>query len=90
MISIGKIAGKQVEGQTLLEIPVVTDDFQMRELGITFGIEVWSLPDLLGIMYKSNWIELRGIKALLKYIKYIKDLQYRSFEKDVKNAFRDL
>jgi hypothetical protein len=73
-----------------LEVPVVTDDFQMRELGITFGIEVWSLLDLLKIMYKSKGIELSAIKTLLKYLKYIKDLPYPSFVKDTNKAFRDL
>jgi predicted nucleic acid-binding protein len=66
MISKGKIARKSVKGQTFLKIPVVTDDFQMRELGITFGIEVWGLLDLLKIMYRSKWIELSEIKSLLK------------------------
>jgi len=73
-----------------LEIPVVTDDFQMRELGITFGIEVWSLLDLLKIMYKSRRIELSDIKTLLTYLKYIKDWPSLSFEKDAKKVFRDL
>jgi len=62
----------------------------MRELGITFGIEVWSLLDLLQIMFKSMRIKHSDIKALLKYLKYIKDLPYPSFEKDTNKVFRDL
>jgi hypothetical protein len=73
-----------------LEIPVVTDDFQMRELGGTFGIEVWSLLDLLKIMYKSQRIELGDIKTLLSYLKYMKDWPYPSFEKDARKVFKDL
>jgi len=73
-----------------LDIPVVTDDSQMRELGITFGIEVWNLLDLLKIMYASKRIELSEIKTLLAYLKYIKDLPYPSFEKDSKKVFRAL
>jgi hypothetical protein len=73
-----------------LEIPVVTDDFQMRELGIIFGIEVWGLLDLLKIMLKSKRIALSDIKTLLIYLKYIKDLPYPSFEKDTNKVFRDL
>jgi hypothetical protein len=73
-----------------LEFPVVTDDSQMRELGKTFEIEVWSLLDLLKIMFKSKRIELSDIKTLLKYLKYIKDWPYPSFEKDAKKVFRDL
>jgi hypothetical protein len=73
-----------------LEIPVVTDDSQMRELSITFGIEVWSLLDLLQIMYKSKRIELSDIKTLLNYLKYIKDWPYPSFAKDAKKVFKGL
>jgi hypothetical protein len=71
-----------------LEIPVVTDDSQMRELGKTFEIQVWSLLDLVKIMYESKRIELSDIKTLLNYLKYIKDSPYPSFEKDAKNVFR--
>lgn len=73
-----------------LEIPVATDDSQMRELGITFGIEVWSLLDLLKIMYKSKRIELGDIKTLLNYLKYVRNWPYPSFVKDVKKVFREL
>ncbi|MDF1593012.1 MAG: hypothetical protein P1P89_15960 [Desulfobacterales bacterium] len=73
-----------------LEIPVVTDDVQMRELGITFGIEVWSLLDLLKIMYKSKRIEFSDIKTLLNYLQYMKDWPFPSFEKDAKKVFGDL
>jgi len=62
----------------------------MRELGITFDIEVWSLLDLLKIMYKSKRIKLSDIKTLLNYLKYIKDWPYPSFEKDAKKDFRGL
>jgi len=62
----------------------------MRELGITFDIEVWSLLDLLKIMYKSKRIELSDIKTLLNYLKYIKDWSYPSFGKDAKEVFRGL
>jgi hypothetical protein len=90
MISKGKIARKSVKGQTFLKIPVVTDDFQLRELGITFGIEVWGLLDFLKIMYRSKWIELSEIKSLLKDLYYIKGLPYPSFEKDTNKVFRNL
>ena len=73
-----------------LEIPVVTDDSDMREIGITFGIEVWSILDLLKIMHKSKRIELGDIQTLLNYLKYIKDWPYPSFEKDAKKAIREL
>ena len=73
-----------------LEIPVVTDDSQMRELGVTFGVEVLSLLDLLKIMYKAKRIEISDIKILLSYLRYIKDWPYLSFEKDAKKVFKDL
>ena len=62
----------------------------MRELSITFGIELWGLLDLLKIMHKSKRIELSDIKTLLNYLKYIKDWPYPSFEKDAKKIFREL
>ena len=73
-----------------LDIPVVTDDFDMRELGSTFGIEVWSLLDLLKIMYHSERIELSDIKTLLSYLKYMKDWPYPSYEKEVKRVFKGI
>jgi hypothetical protein len=60
--SIGKITGKQGKGQSILEIPVATDDFQMKELGKAFGVEVLRLLDLLEIMHKCKEIELSDIK----------------------------
>ncbi|CAB1060535.1 hypothetical protein D1BOALGB6SA_5301 [Olavius sp. associated proteobacterium Delta 1] len=71
-------------------IPVVTDDFQMRKLGTNFGFEVWSLLDLLKIMYKSKWIDISDIKTLLNYLKYAKDLPYPSFEKHIKIFFEGI
>ncbi len=41
---------------------MATDDFQMKELGKAFGAEVWSLLDLLEIIYKCKGIELSDIK----------------------------
>ena len=73
-----------------LDIPVVTDDSQMRELGLTFGIEVWSLLDFIKIMHKSKRLSFRDIKTLLNYLKYIKDWPYPSFKKDIKKVFKDL
>jgi hypothetical protein len=74
----------------VLDIPVVTDDFDMRELGNTFGIKVWSLLDLLKIMHKSERIELSEIRTLLNYLRYMKDWPYPSFEKDAKRVFKGL
>ncbi|MCP4628703.1 MAG: hypothetical protein GY850_35125 [bacterium] len=45
-----KIAEKQEKGQTILEIPVGIDDFQMKKFSITFGIEVHSHLNLLDIL----------------------------------------
>ena len=73
-----------------LEIPVVTDDFDMRELGSTFGIELWSLLDLLKIMHNSERIEIKDIRTLLNYLRYIRDWPYPSFEKDTKRVFRGI
>jgi len=73
----------------VLGVPVITDDFDMTELGKAFGIEVWGLWDLLKVMYNSKRIDLKDINALIDYLDYVKDLPYPMFKKDVKKAFKD-
>ena len=72
---------------SVLDAPVVTDDSDMTELAEPFGIEVWGLLDLLKIMYKAKRINKNEIKALIGYLKYIKDLPYPSFKRKIQKAF---
>lgn len=73
----------------VLKVPVVTDDRDMARLGLTFGIEMWGLLDLLKIMYTANRIDWKEIQSLLDYLEYMKDLPYPSFKKTVVKAFKE-
>ncbi len=73
---------------SVLDVPVVTDDFDMTELAEPFGIEIWGLLDLLEIMYKTKQIKNSDIKSLVAYLEYIKDLPYPSFKKRIQKAFK--
>jgi predicted nucleic acid-binding protein len=73
---------------SVLDAPVVTDDFDMTALAESFGIEVWGLLDLLKIMYRTKRINQTEIKALIGYLEYIKDLPYRSFKRKIQKAYK--
>jgi len=73
---------------SVLDVLVVTDDFDMTELAEPFGIEIWGLLDLLEIMYKTKRIKKSAIKSLVEYLEYIKDLPYPSFKKRIQKAFK--
>jgi predicted nucleic acid-binding protein len=73
---------------SVLDAPVVTDDFDMTELAEPFGIEVWGLLDLLKIMYRAKRINQSEIKALIGYLEYIKDMPYPSFKTKIQKAFK--
>jgi hypothetical protein len=67
----------------VLGAPIITDDVDMTKLGTAFGIEIWSLLDLLKIMLNTSRANSSNIKALLGYLEYMKDLPYPSFKQDV-------
>jgi len=73
---------------SVLDAPVVTDDFDMTALAEPFGIEVWGLLDLLRIMYTTKRVNQTEIQALIEYLEYIKDLPYRSFKRNIQKAFK--
>jgi len=72
---------------SVLDIPVVTDDFDMRELADQFSIEVWGILDLLKLMHANRRTPKRQLSALMKYLDYINDQPYPLFEKDCKAIF---
>lgn len=73
----------------VLGVPVVTDDQDMAKLGKTFGIEIWSLLDLLETMFNAGRVCWSEIKSLLDYLEYIKDLPYRLFKQEVFKRFKN-
>lgn len=66
----------------VLDSPVVTDDFDMAELADQFDIEIWSLLNLLYIMYKHKRAQKKEIKTLIEFLEYNNDLPYPSFKKN--------
>jgi len=73
---------------SVLDIPVVTDDFDMKELASQFSIEVWGILDLLELMHKTKRARKEEINVLLGYLEYINDLPYPSFKREVKRKFQ--
>jgi hypothetical protein len=75
---------------SVLGVPVVTDDLAMTELGQIFGIQVWGLLDILKLMKDSERINLKVIRILLDYLKYMRDLPYPAFYYDARKVFTGL
>lgn len=57
-----------------LQIPVVTDDQDMKELAISFDTEAMSTLELLRIMLDSGHIKMKAITSLCSYWRYIGDI----------------
>jgi hypothetical protein len=74
----------------VLNVPVITDDSQMRELADTFSIDTWGILKILKLMLECSRIDLTEIKALADYLEYNNDLPYPNFKKDLKKEFGDL
>jgi hypothetical protein len=74
----------------VLNVPVITDDSQMRELADTFSISTWGILRLLKVMFECSRIDRLEIKALADYLEYNNDLPYSDFRKDLKKEFGDL
>ncbi len=72
---------------SVLDIPVVTDDADMKELGETFNIIVWGILDLLKLMYDCGHVDKTELNAIVGYIEYTNDLPYGKFMKDFTKIF---
>ena len=57
-IGASRVDVKALAYGSVLDIPVVTDDFDMAELAEQFSIEIWGILDLLEVMHKNNRINL--------------------------------
>jgi len=71
----------------VLNIPVVTDDADMVNLGKVLGIEVWGILELMKVMYDNNRVGIKELKALVDYMDYNNDLPYFGFKKEFKKVF---
>ncbi len=88
-IGASRVDVKALAYEAVLDVPVITDDVNMTELGKAFGIEIWVLLDLLKFMYNSKRIDFKDINVLIDYLDYLEDLPYPAFKTDVKKAFKD-
>jgi len=73
---------------SVLDSPVVTDDFDMMALADQFSIEVWGILDLIEVMHKNNRAQKEQIKALIDFLEYINDLPYPSFKSKAIKKFK--
>ena len=87
-IGASRVDVKALAYGSVLDVPVVTDDFDMTELADQFSIEIWGIFDLLKVMYKNGMAGKKQIKALIGFLEYINDFPYKSFRKRVKKRFK--
>ena len=71
----------------VLDIPVVTDDNDMVNLGKVLGIEVWGILVLMKVMYDNKHVGIKELKGLVDYMDYNNDLPYFGFKKEFKKVF---
>ena len=71
----------------VLDIPVVTDDGDMKTLGKAFNIKVWGILDLLKLMHDCDHVDNTELNAIVGYLEYTNDLPYGDFMKDFKKNF---
>ena len=72
----------------VLNIPIVTDDFAMANLGKTYGIEVWGILDLLELMYENNHVSIEDINSIISFLFHNNDLPFPSFVDELKKRFK--
>lgn len=73
----------------VLNIPIVTDDFAMANLGKTYGIEVWSILDLLELMYKNNHVSIDDINLIIGFLFHNNDLPFPAFIEELTERFKN-
>ena len=73
---------------SVMDLPVVTDDFDMVELADQFSIEVWGILELIEVMHKNNWASRQKIRALIDFLEYNGDLPYPSFKRKATRKFK--
>lgn len=71
-----------------LNIPVVTDDEEMRILARDYGIKTYNTLELLKLMLGCGHIELGKIREIAGYWIYLNDMP-KDFRKDYKKIFNE-
>ncbi len=87
-LGVSKIDIEALAYARSLNIPIVTDDFGMANLGKTYGIQVWGILDLLELMYKNDHATIDDINAIVGYLFHNNDLPFPSFIKEIKKKFK--
>ncbi len=72
----------------ILDIPVVTDDIDMLNLGKAFDIVTMTSMDLLKLMLESDHINIEKVRETVSYWKYIKDIP-ANYKKNYKKLFKE-
>jgi predicted nuclease of predicted toxin-antitoxin system len=70
-----------------LEIPIVTDDGDMRTLAEAFGTEVMKTLELLRLMLDCGHVTMQQVVAAAGYWRYTRDLP-RDYDADFRRLFR--
>ena len=69
-----------------LDIPVVTDDDDMRQAGKDYGIKLLKTVELLKLMLDCGHIDMAKVKEIAAYWIYMRDTP-KSFKSDYKRLF---
>jgi len=70
----------------VFNIPVVTDDTDMIQLGQMFGVQMMKMVELLRLMLDEEHINMDKIEEIAQYLQYSDDLP-KSFKHDYKKVF---
>lgn len=70
----------------VFNIPVVTDDTDMIQLGQMFGVAILKAVDLLKLMLDEKHIDMKKVEAIAQYLQYADDLP-KNFKHDYKKVF---
>jgi len=68
----------------VLEIPLVTDDSGMMELGKLYGITIWSTIELLHLMFHENKVDMALVRNIVGYLRYMRDFPRHLAEDNIR------
>jgi len=72
----------------VLEIPIVTDDGDMRKLATIFGVNSMKTLELLAMMHRCGHVEIEKVRQIVAYWEYEGD-KPTDCHKDYKRLFKE-
>jgi len=74
---------------SILNIPIITDDKDMREMADEFEIKIMSTLELMKLMVQENHINISDVRNIVQYWSYEQDLPYpiNKFKSTYKKVF---